>query len=156
MFRQIFFLAFNDSVSFVCTEWLHWKLPVRSDIIWVHLGCVYDFSCVRISFNMAEVRYSPAVALWLDLLGPWCFPVVAVMLTGVCWYKFGPIMHLSTLNVPENFGLDWPCPSISFLISKPILYQPEKMLFASFLLHILEWDHRFQVNPHMLLVWGDL
>ena len=35
-------------------------------------------------------------------------------------------MHLSTLKMPENFGLDWPCPSISFLISKPILYQPEK------------------------------
>ena len=35
-------------------------------------------------------------------------------------------MHLSTLKMPENFGLDWPCPSISFLISKPILYQSEK------------------------------
>ena len=56
-------------------------------------------------------------------------------------------MHLSTIKMPENFGLDCPCPSISFLISKPILYQPEKMLFASFLLHILEWDHRFHVTP---------
>ena len=70
--------------------------------------------------------------------------------------KFGPKIHLSTLKIPENFGLDWHCPSISFLISKPILYQPEKMLFASFLLYILEWEHRFQVTPHMLLVWVDL
>ena len=70
--------------------------------------------------------------------------------------KFEPQMHLSTVKIPINFGLDWHCPSISFLISKPILYQPEKMLFASFLLYILEWDHPFQVTPHMLLVWGDL
>ena len=56
-------------------------------------------------------------------------------------------MHLSTVKIPVNFGLDWHCPSISFLISKPILDQPEKMLFASFLLYILEWDHPFQVTP---------
>ena len=56
-------------------------------------------------------------------------------------------MHLSTVKIPVNFGLDWHCPSISFLISKPILHQPEKMLFASFLLYILEWDHPFQVTP---------
>ena len=65
-------------------------------------------------------------------------------------------MHLSTVKIPVNFGLDLHCPSVSFLISKPILHQPEKMLFASFLLYILEWDHPFQVTPHMLLVWGDL
>ena len=35
-------------------------------------------------------------------------------------------MHLSTVKIPVNFGLDWHCPSVSFLISKPILYQPEK------------------------------
>ena len=56
-------------------------------------------------------------------------------------------MHLSTVKIPFNFGLDWHCLSISFLISKPILHQPEKMLFASFLLYILEWDHPFQVAP---------
>ena len=56
-------------------------------------------------------------------------------------------MHLSTVKIPFNFGFDWHCPSISFFISKPILYQPEKMLFASFLLYILEWDYRFQVAP---------
>ena len=44
--------------------------------------------------------------------------------------KFGPKMHLSTVKIPVNFGLDWHCPSISFLIAKPILYQPEKMLFV--------------------------
>ena len=35
-------------------------------------------------------------------------------------------MHLSTVKIPVNFGLDWHCPSVSFLISKPILHQPEK------------------------------
>ena len=61
-------------------------------------------------------------------------------------------MHLSTVKIPVNFGLDWHCPSISFLISKPILHQPEKMLFASFLLYMLEWDHRFQVTPYAACV----
>ena len=36
-------------------------------------------------------------------------------------FKFGPKMHLSTVKIPVNFGLDWHCPSISFLISKPTL-----------------------------------
>ena len=31
--------------------------------------------------------------------------------------KFGPKMHLSTVKVPIDFGLDWPWSSVSFLIS---------------------------------------
>ena len=50
-------------------------------------------------------------------------------------------MHLSTRKMPENFWLDWHCPSISFFISKPILYQPEKML-PSGLRFWLAVDHR--------------
>ena len=46
--------------------------------------------------------------------------------------KFGSKMHLGTVKIPNNFGFDWHCTSISFLISKPFLYQPEKMLFVSF------------------------
>ena len=68
----------------------------------------------------------------------------------------GRILTIYGMSMWRNFGLDWHCPSISFLISKPILHQSETFLFASFLLYILEWDHRFQVIPHMLLVWGDL
>ena len=30
--------------------------------------------------------------------------------------KFGPKMHLSTVKVPIDFGLDWPWSSVSFLI----------------------------------------
>ena len=36
--------------------------------------------------------------------------------------QFGPEMRLSTVKTPVNFGLDWHCPSISFLILKPILF----------------------------------
>ena len=31
--------------------------------------------------------------------------------------KFGPKMHLSTIKIPIDFGLDWPWSSVSFLIS---------------------------------------
>ena len=31
--------------------------------------------------------------------------------------KFGPKMHLSTVKIPIDFGLDWPWSSVSFLIS---------------------------------------
>ena len=63
-------------------------------------------------------------------------------------------MHLSTVKISVNFGLDWHCPSISFSLSKNILYQPEKMLFAPFLLYILEWDNRFQLTPICCLCGG--
>ena len=33
--------------------------------------------------------------------------------------KFGTKMHLSTVQIPTNFGLDWNCSSIQFLISNP-------------------------------------
>ena len=39
-------------------------------------------------------------------------------------------MHLGTVKIPINFGLDWHCPSVSFLISKPILHQPEKIFIC--------------------------
>ena len=34
--------------------------------------------------------------------------------------KLGPKMHLSTVNIPTNFGLDWFWSSLSFSILKPI------------------------------------
>ena len=37
--------------------------------------------------------------------------------------KFGPKMHLSTVKMPINFGLDWFWSSHSFSILKPIFYQ---------------------------------
>ena len=37
--------------------------------------------------------------------------------------KFGPKMHLSTVKIPTNFGLDWLWSSLSFSILKPIFYQ---------------------------------
>ena len=37
--------------------------------------------------------------------------------------KFGPKMHLSTVKIPTNFGLDWFWSSLSFSILKPIFYQ---------------------------------
>ena len=47
--------------------------------------------------------------------------------------KFGPKMHLSTVNIPINFGYDWFWSSPSFLILKPI-FLPN--LFALFLHYI--------------------
>ena len=44
--------------------------------------------------------------------------------------KFGPKMHLSTVEIPINFGLDWFWSSLSFSILKPI-FLPN--LFAPFL-----------------------
>ena len=44
--------------------------------------------------------------------------------------KFGPKMHLSTVKIPTNFGLDWLWSSLSFSILKPI-FLPN--LFAPFL-----------------------
>ena len=44
--------------------------------------------------------------------------------------KFGPKMHLSTVKIPTNFGLDWFWSSLSFSILKPI-FLPN--LFAPFL-----------------------
>ena len=44
--------------------------------------------------------------------------------------KFGPKMHLSTVKIPTNFGLDWFSFSFSFSILKPI-FLPN--LFAPFL-----------------------
>ena len=52
--------------------------------------------------------------------------------------KFGPKMHLSTVKVPTNFGLDWFWSSLSFSILKPI-FLPNK--FAPFL-YIFSETHR--------------
>ena len=50
--------------------------------------------------------------------------------------KFGPKMHLSTVKIPINFGLDWLWSSPSFSILKPI-FLPNS--FALFLYYIY-WD----------------
>ena len=44
--------------------------------------------------------------------------------------KFGPKMHLRTVKIPTNFGLDWTWSSLSFSILKPI-FLPNS--FAPFL-----------------------
>ena len=80
------------------------------------------------------------------------------------------IHHLSQLGFPN---LDQNCTlallrsllilafmtlSFNFIYNFKSNFVPtwDKMLFASFLLYILQWDHRFQVTPHILVVWGDL
>ena len=50
--------------------------------------------------------------------------------------KFGPKTHLSTVEIPINFGLDWFWSSLSFPILKPI-FLPN--LFALFL-YCIYWD----------------
>ena len=48
----------------------------------------------------------------------WVCPCNKSPLIEVSISKFGPKMHLSTVKVPIDFGLDWPWSSVSFLISK--------------------------------------
>ena len=51
--------------------------------------------------------------------------------------KFGPKMHLSTVKVPIDFGLDWPRSSVSFLISNLcFFYQTMRLLFICVCLYI--------------------
>ena len=62
--------------------------------------------------------------------------------------KFGPKMHLNTVKIPTNFGLDWFWSSLSFSILKPI-FLPN--LFAPFCVYLVRpvackyyWDHRWR------------
>ena len=52
--------------------------------------------------------------------------------------KFGPKMHLSTVKVPIDFGLDWSWSSVSFLISNLcfFFYQTLRLLFFCVCLYI--------------------
>ena len=51
--------------------------------------------------------------------------------------KFGPKMHLSTVKVPIDFGLDWPWSSVSFVISNLcFFYQTLRLLFICVCLYI--------------------
>ena len=50
--------------------------------------------------------------------------------------KFGPKMHLSTVKIPANFGLDWFWSSLSFSILKPIF--STKFICALFV--YIWWD----------------
>ena len=47
----------------------------------------------------------------------WAFPCDKSPQIEVCISKFWPKMHLSTVKVPIDFGLDWPWCSVLFLIS---------------------------------------
>ena len=52
--------------------------------------------------------------------------------------KFRPKMHLSTVKVPIDFGLDWPWSSVSLLISNlwVFFYQTLRLLFICVCLYI--------------------
>ena len=49
--------------------------------------------------------------------------------------KFGTEMHLSTVLIPTNFGLDWNWSSIQFLISNP-----DQIELFMYIIGILWWD----------------
>ena len=62
--------------------------------------------------------------------------------------KFGPKMHLSNVEIPINFGLDWFWSSLSFSILKPIFLT--KFICTLFVLYLVRpvackylWDHRW-------------
>ena len=63
----------------------------------------------KIKFNF-KVKIYPILSLWVCPRDK--SPLIEIRIS-----KFGPKMHLSTVKVPIDFGLDWPWSSVSFLIS---------------------------------------
>ena len=66
-------------------------------------GGVIDLDLVKLN---SKVKIYPILSL--------CSPPIEVTIS-----KFGTKMHLSTVQIPPNFGLNWNWSSIQFLISNP-------------------------------------
>ena len=73
------------------------------------------------------------------ILGLWLFPHDKSIPNEVRLSKFGPKLHLSTVNVPIDFGQDWFWSSVSFLTSN-LLYSTKFCVsysFASFCIYLV-------------------
>ena len=88
----------------------HWcKRPwLRSSLFWGWLTLTFK----DIKFNI-KVKTYPILSLWV--CPRYMSPPIAVRIS-----KFGPQMHLSTVKLPIDFGIDWSWSSVSFLISNLI------------------------------------
>ena len=56
-------------------------------------------------------------------------------------------MHLSSVKIPVNFGIDWSWSSNSFSILKPVFYQIYLRCFCKYLMRlssVMKWDHRWR------------
>ena len=71
------------------------------------------------------------------ILSTWVCPCDQSPPIEVSISKFGPKMHLSTVKVPIDLGLDWPWSSVSFLISNLcFFYQTLRLLLIRVCLYI--------------------
>ena len=87
----------------------------------------------KIKFNF-KVKIYPILSLWVCLRDK--SPLIEIRIS-----KFGPKMHLSTVKVPIDFGLDWPWSSVSFLISN-LCFSTKHCVSHSFALVCIYLDHR--------------
>ena len=60
-----------------------------------------------------KVKFDFKVKIY-PILSLWVCPRDRSPLIEIRIFKFGPIMHLSTVTVPSDLGLDWPWSSVSF------------------------------------------
>ena len=71
--------------------------------------------------------------------------------------KFGPKMHLSTVKVPIDFGIDWSWSSVSFLTSN-LLYSTKfcvSWIFASFCIYLVRPSPLSVPHPTWLHTYTD-
>ena len=83
----------------------------------------------KVKFNL-KVKIYPILSVWVCPRDK--SPLIEVRIS-----KFGQKMHLSTVKVPIDFGIDWPWSSVLFLISnRPFLYDG-----------LVGWDCNRDIGP---------
>ena len=73
------------------------------------------------------------------ILSLWFCPCNKSPLIEVRIFKFWPRMHLSTVKVPIDFGIDWPRSSVLYLISNQLFFSKlcVSHSFASFCIYLV-------------------
>ena len=73
------------------------------------------------------------------ILSLWVCPCHKSPLIEVRIFKFWPKMHLSTVKVPIDFGIDWPWSSVLFSISNQLFFSKlcVSHSFASFCIYLV-------------------
>ena len=71
--------------------------------------------------------------------------------------KFGPKMHLSTVKIPINLGIDWPRSSVLFLISNQLFFCKLCIShsFASFCMYLVRPSPLSVPHPTWLRTYTD-
>ena len=103
----------------------------------------------KVKLNL-KVKIYPIFGLWV-CLGDKSIP------NKVRLSKFGPKMHLSTVKVPIDFGIDWSWSSVSFLTSN-LLYSTKycvSLIFASFCIYLVRPSPLSVPHPTWLRTYTD-